>query len=209
MEKVDSSKVIELAHELQTLASAGLLYTKEPFDIERYERIRDIAAEITEVASDCTLEKVKNIFEANDGYQTPKISTRAAIFNEKNEVLLVKDFDGKWVLPGGWCDFNQTIMTNVVKETFEEAGLVVEPYKLVGIFDNQKRPCPHAYFHAENAHVLCRVIGGEFHVNSETTESGYFSLDQLPELNIRKTNEEELKLCLEAYLADNWEPVVD
>jgi len=209
MEKVDSSKIIDLAHELQSVAAAGLLYTKEPFDLERYERIRCIAAEIIAIASDSPLEKVKDIFEANDGYQTPKISTRAAIFNEKNEILLVKDYDGKWVLPGGWCDYDQTIMSNVVKETLEEAGLVVEPYKLVGIFDNQKRPCPHGYFHAENAHVLCRSIGGEFQPNSETTESCFFSLEHLPELDVRKTNADELRLCLEAYLADTWEPKID
>lgn len=209
MEKIDNNKLIELAHELQALASAGLLYTEEEFDRERYERIRDIAAEITSLASEEKLERVKAIFEANDGYQTPKISTRAAIFNDRNEVLLVKDFDGKWVLPGGWCDYDQTIMSNTVKETFEEAGLIVEPYRLVGIFDNQKRPCPNSYFHAENAHVLCRVISGEFHSNSETSESGFFRLDQLPELNVRKTNERELKLCLKAYLAEHWEPLVD
>ena len=104
MEKVDGSKVIELAHELQSLASARLLYTKGQFDAERYGRIRDIAAEITAIASDCTLEKVKDIFASNDGYQIPKISTWAAIFNEKNEVLLVKDYEGRWVLPGGWCE---------------------------------------------------------------------------------------------------------
>lgn len=209
MGKVDSSKIIELAHELQSLASSGLLYTKGTFDLERYDRIRSIAAEITALASESPLEKVKDVFEANEGYQTPKISTRAAIFNENNEILLVKDYDGKWVLPGGWCDYDQTIMSNVVKEAFEESGLVVEPYRLIGIFDNQKRPCPHSYFHAENAHVLCRVTGGEFHLNSETTESGYFRLDHLPELDVRKTNEEELQLCLEAYLADKWEPVID
>ena len=209
MEKVDGSKVIELAHELQSLASARLLYTKGQFDAERYGRIRDIAAEITAIASDCTLEKVKDIFASNDGYQIPKISTWAAIFNEKNEVLLVKDYEGRWVLPGGWCDYDQTIMSNVVKETLEEAGLLVQPYRLVGIFDNQKRPGSHSYFHAENAHVLCRVTGGEFHPNSETTESGYFSLDHLPELNVCKMNERELRLCLEGYLSDSWKPVVD
>lgn len=204
-----SKRIIELAHELQSIAAAGLTYSKEKFDVERYQRIRGIAAELVTSVSDEPIEKVSHIFEADADYQTPKISTRAAIFNEKNEVLLVKDFDGKWVLPGGWCDYNQTIMSNTVKEVMEEAGLQVEPYRLVGIFENQKRPYPQSYFHAENAFVLCRVIGGEFHENNETTESGYFSLDHLPELNVRKTDERELKLCLKAHLAEHWNPVVD
>ena len=204
-----SEKIIELAHELQSLSAAGLTYSEVRFDIERYIRVREIAAELISLISDEPLEKVKHIFEADADYQTPKISTRAAIFNEKNEVLLVKDFDGKWVLPGGWCDYDQTIMSNTIKEVLEEAGLIVKPYRLVGVFDNQKRSFPQSYFHAENAHVLCRVVGGEFRINSETTESRYFSLDALPELNVRKTDERELRLCLKAYLAEHWDPVVD
>ncbi|MBQ9664503.1 MAG: NUDIX hydrolase N-terminal domain-containing protein [Oscillospiraceae bacterium] len=207
--QVNSNRIIELAHELQALAAAGLTYTNTAFDTERYERIRDIAAEITSAVSEEPLEKVKRIFEANADYQTPKISTRAAIFNEKEEVLLVKDFDGKWVLPGGWCDYDQTIMSNTVKEVLEEAGLVVEPYRLVGIFDNQKRSKPQSYFHAENVHVLCRVISGEFRRNSETTESGYFSIEHLPDLNVRKTDKRELKICLQAFKAEHWEPVIE
>ena len=206
---MDAKTIVELAHELQALSAAGLTYSKEKFDIERYERIRAIAAELVASVSYEPIEKVKHIFESDADYQTPKLSTRAAIFNDNNEVLLVKDFDGKWVLPGGWCDYNQTIMSNTVKEVMEEAGLQVEPYRLVGIFENQKRPYPQSYFHAENAFVLCRVVSGEFHDNNETTESGYFSLNDLPELNVRKSDERELKLCLEAYQAKHWEPVVD
>lgn len=208
-EIMDAITIVEYAHELQALSAAGLTYCMEKFDIERYERIRTIAAELVAAVSDEPIEKVIHIFESDADYQTPKISTRAAIFNENDEVLLVKDFDGKWVLPGGWCDYNQTIMSNTVKEVCEEAGLVVEPYRLVGIFDNQKRPYPQSYFHAENAFVLCRVISGEFHENDETTESGYFSLDHLPELNVRKTDERELVLCYEAYKAEQWEPIID
>lgn len=130
----EAENIVSLAHELQAIA-AGLTYSKETFDIERYERIRDIATELICLVSDEPLEKVKHIFETDADYQTPKISTRAAIFNDRDEVLLVRDFDGKWVLPGGWCDYNQTIMSNTVKEVLEEAGLEVEPYRLVGIFE--------------------------------------------------------------------------
>ena len=127
--------ILNLAHELQTLSSAGLLYSSQAFDKERYTRIREIAAEIVSLTSDEPFERVARIFEGNDGYQTPKLSTRAVIFNENDEILLVKDYDGKWVMPGGWCDYNQTIIENTKKEAFEEAGLHVEPYRLVALFD--------------------------------------------------------------------------
>lgn len=42
----------------------------------------------------------KNVGECSL-YQTPKIDSRAAIFQD-NKILLVKEKDGTWSLPGGW-----------------------------------------------------------------------------------------------------------
>lgn len=126
------SRITELAQELHALASAGVLYSKVDFDKERFARARDIAAELLALNTEgLTVEKATELFCENDGYQTPKCDTRAVIFNEKDEVLLIKDYDGKWALPGGWCDRDQTIFTNTIKEAYEEAGLDVEPYLLV------------------------------------------------------------------------------
>lgn len=209
MEKVDIRKILDLAHELQALSSAGLSYSKSPFDKERYVRIRDISAELISSVSDEPIEKVKRIFEENSDYQTPKISTRAAIFNENEEVLLVRDYDNKWVMPGGWCDYDQTIMSNTMKEVAEEAGLVVHPYRLVGLFDHHKRNNPSSFFYCVHAFFLCYVIAGEFRGNIETSESRYFSVNDLPELNDHKTSKEEIMTCLDAFRVKEWEPIVD
>jgi len=47
----DSTRIIELAHEIQAISSAGLLYCNQPFDIERYQRMRNISAELLEIVS--------------------------------------------------------------------------------------------------------------------------------------------------------------
>ena len=141
-----SNVVIDFARELHALSSAGLQYSNQPFDRERYERKKTIAAELIAEVSEEPIEKVKTLFDINDGYQTPKISTRAAIFNDKDEILLVRDYDNKWVMPGGWCDYDQTIKSNTIKEAYEEAGLIVEPYRLVGLFDHRKRNNQNSFF---------------------------------------------------------------
>lgn len=153
---------------------AKLQYTKEPFDKERYRRIQEIAAELLSVVSKGSFDEILKIFEDNAGYQTPKLSTRSAIFNDKDEVLLVKDYDGKWTMPGSWYEYNKTITENTKKETLEEAGLIVEPYRLVGLFDHHKRNNPDSFFYDMHSFMLCRVIDGQFHLNDETTQSGYF-----------------------------------
>ena len=92
-----------------------MTYSKDVFDIERFERIREIAAEMLSLQSGIPIEKVKNLFCNETGFQTPKLDTRAAIFKD-DKILLVKEKNGTWSLPGGWVDINQSIKTNTEKE---------------------------------------------------------------------------------------------
>lgn len=101
-----NEKWLQWAVELQSLAQAGLFYGKDKFDMERYERIREISAEMISDRSEIPVKKVKDLFCNEIGYQTPKIDTRAAIFKD-NKILLVKETNGTWSLPGGWCDINK------------------------------------------------------------------------------------------------------
>ena len=89
------------AKELQNMAAAGIQYTTNDFDRERFLRIRDIAAEMAAYELDLPPAQLKDAFALDLGYQTPKIETRAAIFND-DRVLLVRERNGKWSMPGGW-----------------------------------------------------------------------------------------------------------
>jgi ADP-ribose pyrophosphatase YjhB (NUDIX family) len=190
--------------ELQAIAQAGSHYSKDIYDIERFERIREISAEIMGRQSDLPIEVVKNLFCNENGYQTPKIDTRAAIFNE-NKILLVKEkITNKWTLPGGWVDVNESIKTNTIKEVKEEAGLNVLPDKIVAIQDRNKHNLPQYAYGICKIFMICNIISGNFEPNSETSESGYFSLNELPELATEKTTFEQIKTCFDAYYDKNW-----
>ena len=115
------NKLLEWAIELQSIAQGGLYYCKDKFDIERFERIREISAEMISLQSDIPLEKVKDLFCNEIGYQTPKLDTRAAIF-KNNKILLVEESNGTWSLPGVWVDVDLSIKENTIKEVKEEAG---------------------------------------------------------------------------------------
>ena len=107
------------AQELQFLAQSSLAYSKDKFDRERSERIRDIACEMLSYKYDLPIEKIKMDFASEIGYQTPKVETRAAIIKD-NKILLVKEqLDGKWALPGGYQDVNVSVRENVIKEASE------------------------------------------------------------------------------------------
>lgn len=198
-------KWLKWAMEIQSLAQSGLAYTDNVYDIERYEKLREISAEMLAEKTNLSVEKVKDLFCNETGYQTPKIDTRAVIF-KNNKILLTHENNGTWSLPGGWCDVLESVKSNTIKEVKEETGLDVEAIKVIAIQDRNKHNKP-IYAHSVcKVFILCDIIGGEFKKNIETTEIQYFSLNEIPNnLAEEKTNKEQIELCFKAYNDKNWQ----
>ena len=192
-------QLLDWAIELQALAQAGLTYTHDPFDQERFERIRTIATEMLSVHSPIPVPKLRQLFAEEVGYPTPKLDTRAAIFKD-NCILLVQENDGLWSLPGGWVDINQSI----VKETIEETGLTVEPLKIIAVQDRNKHNLPRYAYGVCKIFVECQLISGDFVKNIETLQIDWFSADNLPPLAKAKNSQEQIKLCFDAHKANDW-----
>lgn len=203
-----NEKWLEWAIELQSLAQAGLTYGKDIYDKERYGRIRDISAEMMALKTDISIEKVKDLFCNEIGYQTPKLDTRAAII-ENEKILLVRENNGKWSLPGGWVDVNVSVKDNIIKETKEEAGLDVKVDKIIAVQDRAKHNSPVYAYGVCKIFALCTVIGGKFADNIETTDFQYFSENEIPELATEKNNEDQIRMCFEAYHSNHWETLLD
>ena len=201
-------KWLEWAIELQSLAQAGLTYGKDVYDRERYERIREISAEMIAYKTDISTEKVRTLFCNETGYQTPKLDTRAAIF-EDGKILLVRERTGQWSLPGGWVEVNLSVRENTVKEVKEEAGLDVTADRIIAVQDRAKHNLPVYAYGVCKIFVLCTRVGGTFKENIETTGFSYFSENELPVLAAEKNTEEQIKMCFEAYRADTWSVVFD
>ena len=202
-------KWLKWAIEIQSLAQAGLEYTDNVYDIERYERLREISAEIIAKKTDMDLEKVKDLFCNETGYQTPKIDTRAAIFKD-NKILLTHESNGTWSLPGGWCDVLESVKSNTIKEVKEETGLDVTANRLIAVQDRNKHNKPIYAYGVCKVFILCDVIGGEFIKNIETTETRYFGLDEIPDnLAEAKPPHEQIEMCFKAINDPNWQVQFD
>lgn len=200
---------LDWIEKLQSLAQAGLYYSHERFDLERYEEIRDITAKMMASLSDLPLPKVKELFCNETGYQTPKIDTRAAIF-EDDKILLVHENSGKWSLPGGWCDVDQSVAANTIKEAKEEAGLDVEIQRVIAIDDWRRHNKMNMPYGVIKIFSLCKVLGGAFQPNIETTEARYFAEDELPEnIAAEKNSLDQLHRCFAAYHNPDWKTTMD
>lgn len=199
---------LKWAMEIQSIAQIGLTYTKDEYDKERYEQLRNIASEMLSYKTDIPVDKVKNLFCNEEGYQTPKLDTRAAIFKD-DKILLVHEKNGFWSLPGGWVDVLESIESNTIKEVKEEAGLDVVAKKVIAIQDRNKHNTPIYPYGVCKIFVECEVMGGEFVENIETVEIGYFSIDNLPKLAEEKCTQKQVEMCFEAKNNKNWQVLFD
>jgi ADP-ribose pyrophosphatase YjhB (NUDIX family) len=197
------------AAELQSIAQAGLTFCNERYDLDRYEKIRNIAVEILHEYTDIDHKKIRELFASETGYQTPKVDIRASVFKD-NKILLVKEkTDGAWSLPGGWADVNTSVGESVVRECLEEAGATVKPKRIIAIHLGNKHNNPLFPYTIYKIFVECELIENCFIENTETIEAGFFEIDKLPELSIHRNNPDQIKMCFEAKKCKVFETIFD
>ncbi|MGY3887047.1 NUDIX hydrolase [Aeromonas aquatica] len=176
-------------------AQAGLTYSKDPFDIGRFQALRE--ATVTLIASQSELDPkaIADWIALDSGYPTPKLDVRALILNDAGQLLLVQECsDGCWTLPGGWCDIGDSPAAAAVREVVEETGLECRAVRLLALFDKHKHPHPPQLPHAHKAFFLCEVTGGQLlGETNETQGAGYFSLDALPALSLHRVVDSQLR----------------
>jgi mutator protein MutT len=135
-----TEQVRRWAEKLRDVSAYGLTFCKNPYDLENYEKIQDIAVEMTAILTDQLIEDFEPIRKTIVGRPTPLIAVDAAIVNDQNEILLIRRTDnGEWALPGGYLDVGETAAEGVVREVMEEVGIQVKPFQLVGIFDSRRK----------------------------------------------------------------------
>ena len=186
--------MLEISRELASIGQAGITYSTDPFDRERFHRLREIASEVMRV--------VRADFEwpSEIGYATPKVDVRGAVFRN-GEVLLIREAStGKWTLPGGWADVNLTPAENVEKECLEESGYEVKARLVTAIVDRDRAGYPanpHAIY---KIFFLCDLRGGTPRVSHEATDVAFFPIDAIPELDPHRSSSLEIEEAWRFFL---------
>jgi ADP-ribose pyrophosphatase YjhB (NUDIX family) len=184
---------------LQAIAQSGLTYAKDPYDVERYQQIRRIAAEIAASRSGTTADTIATLFSEQSGYATPKLDIRAMVLDEEEKVLLVREReDGLWTLPGGWVDVGESPSESVQREVKEESGYAVRAVRLLALWDRDKHPHPPIPFHVYKLYFRCELSGGSpLAASTETDGVGFFSKDALPELSLGRVIPQQIERLID------------
>ena len=191
---------LEWSRRLQALAQNGLTYCKDPYDEQRYNELRSIAAEI--MAAGAGLKESASVlerFKFEEGYATPKIDIRAAVFKD-DKILLVKErSDGFWTLPGGWADVGDSPSLATIREVKEESGFDVVVKKLAAVYDRDKHDHPTIQHHVYKIFFLCELSGGRAAESVETSGVDFFAEGNLPPLSLTRVVESQINHMFEHH----------
>jgi ADP-ribose pyrophosphatase YjhB (NUDIX family) len=183
----DEPKWLGIAREVRALAQTGLAFTADGFDQQRYRRLQELAALMLAQGS-AEHESILHLLRQEKGYATPKVDVRGAAFVD-GRVLMVRELsDGKWTLPGGWADVNQSPGECVVREIAEESGFKARALKLAAVYDYQRSG--HPAHHIDSIYkmfFICEIVGGAASASDETSEVAFFPRNELPPLSLGRT----------------------
>jgi len=205
---VEKQQWLAWAQEIQSIGQAGVEYSSDAFDRERFKRLRSLAAEIISQYADISIEKAIDLFAGENGYQTPKVDVRAVVPRD-GALLLVKENDNKWALPGGWAEPNLTLRENVAKEVMEEAGAIIEPQTVIAILDRNRHTEDNYPYSVYKIFIKCAYLGGQFEHNIETHDAKIFSRSEIPELSTTRTTMSQLLLCFDRVFDNSTETLFE
>jgi len=200
---------MEWSKRIQSLSQAGLTFSKDVYDKERFEELRLISAEIMEEYTGLEMQKLTNLFINETGYQTPKVDVRGVVFKDEKILMVRENIDDKWSIPGGFCDVGLSPSENIVKEIREESGYEVIPVKLLAILDMNKHPHPPQLFHYYKIFIRCEIVGGQASIGIETRDINFFSEHNLPNLSTDRNTESQIKTLFEFLKKPNKEAIYD
>jgi ADP-ribose pyrophosphatase YjhB (NUDIX family) len=198
-----------LVKKLQSIAQAGLTYSENPYDINRYEQLQLLIAEILHHFTGTDRNIITDLIKSEKGYLTPKVDVRGVIFRE-NEILLVRErVDGNWSVPGGWADVGLTPFEVAEKEILEESGLTAKALRLLAVLDKKCHNHPPELFHVYKLFILCKETGGALSGGLETSDVGFFAQHTLPPLSNNRITKEQIDLLFEYKNKPDKETICD
>ena len=203
MESAEIPLWLKWAREIEAIGQTGLHFSKDVFDSTRYRRLVGIASEILAQYSSIPEERFEQTFLSQEGYATPKVDVRAAVFKEDKILMVQERMDGNWSIPGGYADINERPSAMVEREVMEESGFIVKATKLAGVYESNQNRLPLTVFHAYKLVFLCELVGGEGRPGDETLAVDFYGLDQLPPLSTTRVT----RRIIEEAFAHSHDPL--
>ena len=179
------------------ITDTGLTYTKDPFDRERYEDLRQILWSLLQDQTELNQEELTAILKPTASYATPLMDVRAWIVQDQKICLVRGQGEDTWALPGGFGEVGYSPKENIRKEIQEETGFFAEVGSLLAVFDTNR-------FQLQNKQYAkfvfdCQLLDGQFQENQEIAELEFFNIENLPPLSEKRITKEQMEILWQVY----------
>ena len=194
MKAKDFAKAVQ---RMLAITDTGLTYTKDPYDHERYEDLRQILWSVLQEQTEFNQEELTAIFQPSGSYATPLMDVRAWIVQDQKVCLVRGQGEDTWALPGGFGEVGYSPKENIRKEVQEEAGFSAEVGSLLAVFDTNR-------FQLQNKQYAkfvfdCQLLDGQFQENQEIAELEFFDIKKLPPLSEKRITKEQMEILWQVY----------
>jgi len=199
---MSTAAVLQWARKVQAIAQNGLTFTQDPFDRERFEQLQQLVTAILTTELEITAGQVQALWLGDEGYATPKVDVRGAVFDQDKVLLVRERSDGKWTLPGGWVDIGDAPSFAVEREIREESGYLAKAIKLAALLDknNPAHGHPPGVLHIYKLFLLCELTGGAPTISNETDGVDFFAVNSLPPLSTGRATQSQIERLYQHHL---------
>ena len=205
-----AARLAQIADQIRAMSNNGLHYGKDPYDIDRYQRLLGLAAEIMSMVATQPLAELQRVFANDIDLRTPLAGVDTAVFDDAARVLLIQRADNhKWAMPGGACEVGDTPAENAAREVWEETGYQIEVAAFLGVFDNLRRQPPSRNRHGYLMLFRGKVVGGAATLSNETLAVQWFPLEAIPWDNLSPGHVERLQHAVQWYRNPTTPPYFD
>jgi 8-oxo-dGTP pyrophosphatase MutT (NUDIX family) len=176
--KLDPPSFLSALDRIRSIALEGLCFTKNPYDIDRYTKLLVMVANSYSEIVRLDKLKILELLRSQIGIVTPKLGADAAVLNNLGQILLLKrNDDGTWCLPGGWVDVNESPAEAAIREVHEETGLAVLSDSYIVI--SCKGPAMSGNLqHQVNIVTLMKSISSEANITLSHEHTDYRWIDK-------------------------------
>jgi ADP-ribose pyrophosphatase YjhB (NUDIX family) len=194
--------ILQWARKVQAIAHNGLAFTQDPYDRERYQQLQQLVSTVLSSELKTTPVQLEGLWLGDQGYVTPKVDVRGAMFDQDKVLLVRERSDGKWTLPGGWVDVGDGPAFAVEREIQEESGYLAKAVKLAALVDknNPAHGHPPGILHIYKLFFLCELTGGAPATSTETDAVEFFPVGTLPPLSTGRTTQSEIERVYQHHL---------
>lgn len=194
MSTTDFAKAIQ---RMLAITDTGLTFSKDPYDRERYEDLRQILWSVLQDQAKLDQEELTAILKPTGSYATPLMDVRAWIVQDQKICLVRGQGEDTWALPGGFGEVGYSPKENIRKEVQEETGFTAEVGSLLAVFDTNR-------FQLQNKQYAkfvfdCQLLDGQFQENQEIAELEFFDIKNLPPLSEKRITQEQMEILWQVY----------